>query len=297
LACKIPGYNDPKLAALDADPAELRLLPANADANKWQKNAEYWRFLATEWRSRYNIVNVLALKTPDCKATNVSPPQNVSLHAQTGLSNDYCVEPKPTIVTAGDKDSGKTAASLGLPAVEDYVKKGPVARKSAKALGKSVIETSGSPVALKSAFVKPGCLAAVSEPVRLPQLQFRFAPHVPDGTCVAAGIPRPGYEDSESVAVMYPISASMGADDTETFSATSICSASGTLVEVLAPLRSITASQPAVHQKPMVTRFSTSAPPKFAAPLARTKPTAAMENDSFLPFYRSLPSSIPLLGY
>jgi hypothetical protein len=84
----------------------------------------------------------------------------------------------------------------------------------------------------------------------------------------------------------------------ESSSATSVASpASNTLVEVLAPLCSITASQQAVHEKPRVTRFSTPAPPKFAAPLARTKPTAAIENDSFLPLYHPLPSSIRLLGY
>jgi hypothetical protein len=205
------------------DLAEIRPLPANADATKWQKKAEDWRFLATEWRSRYNfIVNEFSLKTPDCKATDFPPPQKIILHAPTCLLNDYCVEPKPTIVTAGDKDFGKTAASVDMPVVEDYVKKGAVTRMSAKALGKSVMEASGSPVALGPAFA--------------------------------------------------------------------------TLVEVLAPLRSITAPQHAVHEKPMVTRFSTSARPDFAAALTRTKPTAAMENNSFLPFYHPLPSSIPLLG-
>jgi hypothetical protein len=196
LACKIPGYNDPKLAALDADPAELQLLPANADANKWQKKAEDWRFLATEWRSRYTIVEELALKISDCKATDVPPPQKISLQVQTCLLNDYRVEPKPTIVTASDKDFGKiAAASVDLPVVEDYVNEGAVTKMSASASGKSVM------------------------------------------------------------------------------------------------------GKPSVHEKPMVTRFSTSAPPNFAAALTRTKPTAAVENNSFLPFYRPLPSSIPLLGY
>jgi hypothetical protein len=83
----------------------------------------------------------------------------------------------------------------------------------------------------------------------------------------------------------------------ESSSATSIASpASNMLVEVLAPLRSIAASQHAVHEKLKVTRFSTPAPPKFAAPLARTKPNAAIESDSFLPLYHPLPSSIRLLG-
>jgi hypothetical protein len=216
-----------------------------------------------------------------------------------------------------------------MPVVEDYVKKGAVTRMSAKALpvGKSIMETSGSPVALKSGLVKPGCLAPVSEPVRLPQLQPVFAPLLPDRACVAAGIPRPEYKDSESVAVMDPISSSMGTDDTdeldttseesvvghlvalvgttsvcmkfpENFSTPSICpAASDTLVEVLAPLRSITAPQHAVHEKPMVTRFSTSTPPNFASPLARTTPTAAMEHASFPPLKSYLPSSMPLLGY
>jgi hypothetical protein len=74
---------------------------------------EGWRleFLATGWRSGYNIiVNELVLKTPDRKATDVPPPQNISLQAQTYLSNDYRVEPKPTIVTAGDRNFGKIAA-------------------------------------------------------------------------------------------------------------------------------------------------------------------------------------------
>jgi hypothetical protein len=320
LACKIPGYSDPKLAALDAPadlPPEILPLPANADATEWQKKAGDWRLLATVWRSRYNTVNELALKTPNCTETDVPPPQKSSQQAQTYLLSANCFEPKPAIVTAGD-----------LPLVEESVRKGAQTKKSARALGKCVMETSGSPAALKSALVKLGCLAAVSEPVRLPQLQLRLAPLVLDGACITAGIPRPQYEDSdsESVTVMDPISASMGADDSEeldttaeesvvgplvavlgatsvcmkfpeNFSATSICPASDTLVKVLAPLRSITAPQHAVHEIPMVTTFSTSAPPNFAVPLARTKPTAAMEHDSFPPLQSHLPSSIPLLGY
>jgi hypothetical protein len=111
LACKIPAYNDPKLATRDADPAETRPLPPNADATELLMKAENCRFLATGWRSRYNIiVNELVLKTPDCKGTDVPSPHNISLQKQTYLSNDYCVEPKPTIVTAGDKNFGKIAA-------------------------------------------------------------------------------------------------------------------------------------------------------------------------------------------
>jgi hypothetical protein len=291
LACKIPGYNDPKLATLDADPAEIRPLPANGDATKWQQKAEDWRFLATEWRSRYNkVVNEFSLKTPDCKATDVPPPQKISLHAPTCLSNDYCVEPKPTIFTAGDKDFGKSAASVDIPVVEDYVKKGAVTRMSPKALGKSVMETSGSP-AWESALVKPGCLAAVSEPVRLPQLQLVSAPLVPPRACVAAGL---RLED-----------ACMLTDDTdeldttseesvcpENISNTSSCPASDTLVEVLAHLHSTTAPQHAVYEKHMVRslRLSTST-------VARPKPTAAMEHASFPQLQSYLPSSMPLLGY
>jgi hypothetical protein len=129
------------------------------------------------------------------------------------LTNDYCIEPKPTIVTAGDEDFEKTAASVELSVVEDCAKKDAVTRMSAT----------------------------------------------------------------------FP----------ESFSATSICPASDTLVEVLSPLRSITA----VHEKPMVTRFSTSAPSDFAVPLARTKPTAAMEHASFPQLQSYLRSSMPLLGY
>jgi hypothetical protein len=193
-------------------------LPANADATKWQKKAEDWRYLATEWRSRYNnIINELALKTPDCKATNLPPPQKLGLHAETCLSNDYCIKSKPAIVTAGDEDFGNTAAKVDLSVIEDYVKKGAVTRMCAKALGKSVMETFGSPVALKSALIdKPGCLAAeVSEPIRLPELQPVPTPLVPDRACVAASLLRSEYEDSESVLLMDPSPAAMEVDATK----------------------------------------------------------------------------------
>jgi hypothetical protein len=111
LACKIPAYNDPKLATRDAHPAETRPLPPNADATELLKKGENCRFLATGWRSRYNIiVNELVLKTPDYKGTDVPSPHNISLQKQIYLSNDYRVEPKPTIVTAGDRNFGQIAA-------------------------------------------------------------------------------------------------------------------------------------------------------------------------------------------
>ncbi|KAA8892698.1 hypothetical protein FN846DRAFT_896631 [Sphaerosporella brunnea] len=53
-------------------------------------------------RSRDKPVNELALKTPDFKATEVAPPQKISLQTQAcRLLNDCSTEPEPTIVTAG----------------------------------------------------------------------------------------------------------------------------------------------------------------------------------------------------
>ncbi|KAA8914144.1 hypothetical protein FN846DRAFT_902243 [Sphaerosporella brunnea] len=157
LACKTAGYNLPNLATLDVDLEEIRPLPVSADATKWQQNAEDWTFLATEWRSRYNgIVDGLPPKTPERKATNFPPLQKISLQTQACMSDDYRVEPEPTLVTAGGEDVGRIAAGVTLPAVEDFEKNGGVTNMSARSLENPVMETSS-------------CLAEVSEPTRPPQ--------------------------------------------------------------------------------------------------------------------------------
>jgi hypothetical protein len=279
LACKIPGYNDPRPATRDADLAEIRPLPPNADATELRKKAENCRFLATGWRSRYSIiVNELVLKSPDCKATDVPPPQNISLHAQTYLSNDYRVEPKPTIVTAGDRNFGKIAADSESVLLLDPF---PAALRvgETKELGTSIY------------LITDTKAPDEGDTPRLCGTSTRRQLHTSENVTFSEECVQ-----NPSGAVVEAIGVSMNFP--ESSSATSVASpAANTLVEVLAPLCSITASQQAVHEKPRVTRFSTPAPPKFAAPLARTKPTAAIENDSFLPLYHPLPSSIRIFGY
>ncbi|KAA8908514.1 hypothetical protein FN846DRAFT_889428 [Sphaerosporella brunnea] len=96
-----------KCVARKATLAEVRPLPVPIDAG------------TTEWRSRDKFVDELASKNPDRKATEVAPPQKISLQTQAcRLLNDCSTELEPTIVTATYKDFRKPRI-IGDPARSD----------------------------------------------------------------------------------------------------------------------------------------------------------------------------------